>query len=267
MPSTAVSIDGSRIGYESFGDGPPMLLVHGTSATHIRWAPVRDQLAQHYTVHEMDRRGRGLSTDEADAHSLHREAEDVAAVAEAIGGDVYVVAHSFGALCTIEAARVTSAFRRLTLYEPPRPTPGRNDVQPELVARLMAMNDREQILEEFYRNALRLPQATIDGIRGTEIWRARLTAAHTIARELEAVNAYRATGPENIDVPVRILVGTETTEFLRAASVAAAAEIPGAQVVPLRGQGHQAIDFDPDQFVRLVLDFDSDSVPGAGHDR
>ena len=216
----------------------------------------------------MDRRGRGLSTDEADAHGLQREAEDVAAVAEAIGGDVYVVAHSFGALCTIEAALITSAFRRLALYEPPRPTPGRNDVSPELVARPMAMNDREQILEAFYRNALRLPQAAIDGMRGTEIWRARLTAAHTIAREVAAANAFQSPGDlDNIDVPVRILLGTETTAFLRAASAAFAAEIPGAHVAPLHGQGHQAIDLDPDQFVRLVLDFDSDSVPSAGRDR
>jgi pimeloyl-ACP methyl ester carboxylesterase len=163
MPSTAVSVDGSRIGYESFGGGPPMLLVHGTSATHIRWVPVRGVLAQHYTVHEMDRRGRGLSTDEADAYSLRREAQDVAAVAEAIGGDVYVVAHSFGAVCTIEAAQITSAFRRLALYEPRRPTPGLNDVPPELAPRLMTMRDREEILEAFYRKVLRLPQAAIDG--------------------------------------------------------------------------------------------------------
>lgn len=268
MPGTAVSVDGSRIGYQSFGGGPPMLLVHGTSATHIRWAPVRDVLAQHYAVHEMDRRGRGLSTDEADAYNLQREAQDVAAVAEAIGGDVYVVAHSFGALCTIEAAQITSAFRRLALYEPPRPTPGLNDVSQELVARLMTMSDREDILEAFYRNALRLPQAAIDGMRGTEIWRAQLTAAHTIARELDAVNAYQATGGLlTIDVPVRILLGTETTAFLRAASDAFATEMPGAHVVPLQGQGHQAIDLDPDQFVHAVLEFDSNSVPSTGRDR
>src|SRR5260370_1343476 len=79
MPSIVESADGTRIGYESFGEGPPMLLVHGTSATRIRWAPVRDELGSRYTIHEMDRRGRGLSTAEADAYSLEREAEDVAA--------------------------------------------------------------------------------------------------------------------------------------------------------------------------------------------
>jgi pimeloyl-ACP methyl ester carboxylesterase len=254
----AVSVDGSHIGFESFGVGPPMLLVHGTSATHIRWAPVRGAFARHYAVHEMDRRGRGLSADEAADYTLQREAEDVAAVAEALGGDVYVVAHSFGALCTIEAALLTSAFRRIVLYEPPRATPGHNDVSPDVVAQLRAMNDPEKILEAFYRNALRLSQAAIDSMRGSEVWNARLTAAHTIARELEAINAHQAGNRlGSIEVPVRMLLGAETTEFLRAATRAFAAEIPGAHVVELPGQAHQAIDFASQQVVSLVLDFDS----------
>ncbi|MDT5003303.1 MAG: hypothetical protein QOJ24_479 [Mycobacterium sp.] len=258
MSTTAVSVDGSRIGFESSGDGPPMLLVHGTSATHIRWAPVRDHLAEHYTVYEMDRRGRGLSTDEADAYSLQREAEDIAAVAQAIGGGVYVVAHSFGALCTIEAAQRTSAFRRIVLYEPPRPTPGHDDVSSAVVAQLRAITDREQILEVFYRNALRLPQSAIDGMRGTEMWRARLTAAHTIARELDAVSEYRAGDLlGSINVPVRMLVGADSTAFLRAATTAFAAEMAGVDLVDLAGQAHQAIDFVPDEIIRLVLEFDS----------
>src|SRR5271166_4900860 len=115
--STVVSADGTVIGYESVSGGPPLLLVHGSTGTRARWSPVRGPLAQRYTVHAMDRRGRGLSTAEAGPYSLQREAEvgaavdvaadgignrrailslqreaeDVAAVAEAVGGDVYVV--------------------------------------------------------------------------------------------------------------------------------------------------------------------------------
>src|SRR5712675_1224064 len=97
---TAISADGTVIGYESVGSGPPLLLVHGSTGTRARWSSVRAPLAQRHTVHAMDLRGRGLSTAEAGPYSLPREAEDVAAVAEAIGssvGDVYVVGHSYGA--------------------------------------------------------------------------------------------------------------------------------------------------------------------------
>jgi pimeloyl-ACP methyl ester carboxylesterase len=180
MPGFVESADGTRVGYESFGAGPPMLLVHGTSATHIRWAPVREQLGSRYTMHEMDRRGRGLSTAEAGAYSLEREAEDVAAVAEALGDDVYVVAHSYGAVCTMEAALITKAFRRIVLYEPPMPSPGLDVVAADTLDGLKSLSEPALVLEAFYRNALQLPQSAVDAMKGTEIWNARLSAAHTI---------------------------------------------------------------------------------------
>jgi pimeloyl-ACP methyl ester carboxylesterase len=94
-------------------------------------------------------------------------------------------------------------------------------------------------------------------MRGTEIWKARLSAAHTITRELDEVTAYRA-GERlgHITVPVRMLLGTQTTAYLRAATAAFAAQIPNAKVVALQDQAHQAIDLDPEQFVRAVVDFD-----------
>ncbi|MBE1498267.1 hypothetical protein H4696_005367 [Amycolatopsis lexingtonensis] len=36
---------------------------------------------------------------------------------------------------------------------------------------------------------------------------------------------------------------------------AVADRIPGADVVPLHGQAHQAMDFDPDQFTEAVFAF------------
>jgi pimeloyl-ACP methyl ester carboxylesterase len=53
-----------------------------------------------------------------------------------------------------------------------------------------------------------------------------------------------------------MLLGTETPAHFRAATVAVAAQIPGATIVAMQGQGHQGIDYDPQQFVRAVLDFD-----------
>jgi pimeloyl-ACP methyl ester carboxylesterase len=206
----------------------------------------------------MDRRGRGVSASDADAYSLRREAEDVAAVAETIGGDVYVVAHSFGALCVIEAALITQAFRRIVLYEPRMPSPGLDVMAPATLARLKTLSDPELILEAFYFNVLQLPQSAVDDLKGTEIWRARLTTAPTITREVDEVNAYRATDRlSQIAAPVRMLLGTESPKYLRVATAAFAAQIPDTRVVALQGQAHQAIDLDPDLFVGHVLDFDT----------
>ena len=71
------------------------------------------------------------------------------------------------------------------------------------------------------------------------------------------MSAYRAIERlADIAVPVRMLLGTQSPAHFRAATAAVAAQIPGATIVALRGQGHQAIDYDPQQFVRAVVDFD-----------
>ncbi|MDT5209308.1 MAG: hypothetical protein QOF67_1723 [Mycobacterium sp.] len=71
------------------------------------------------------------------------------------------------------------------------------------------------------------------------------------------MTAYRAgESLTQITVPVRMLLGTDTTAYLRAATAAIADHILNAEVVALQDQAHQAIDLDPEQFVRAVVDFD-----------
>lgn len=257
--ATVVSVDGTVIGYESVGDGPPLLLVHGSTGTRVRWAPVRAPLAQRYTVHAMDRRGRGLSTAEAGPYNLRREAEDVAAVAEAVGGDVYVVGHSYGALAVLEAALNTAAFRRIVVYEPPLSSPGLNVISPDGWARITTISDPREILKIFYRETLHLGDPVrVKDLSDREFSHLSGSIAHTAVRELAEVRAYRATGRlAAITVPVRLLLGTESPAYLRAATAAVAARIPGATIVAMQGQGHQGIDYDPQQFLQAVLDFDS----------
>lgn len=256
--TTVNSPDGTVIGYESVGAGAPLVLVHGSTGTLARWGSVTPVLAQRYTVHAMDRRGRGLSAAEVEPYSLDREAEDVAAVAEAVGGDVYVVGHSYGALAVLQAALITSAFRRIMLYEPPILSPGLSVTSPEAVAQIKTTSDPREVLEAFYRETLHLSESAIKDLAEREFSYLAESIGHTAGRELAEVRAYRATERlAAITVPVRLLLGTESPAYLRAATAAVAARIPGATIVALHGQGHQAIDYDPQQFVRAVLEFDS----------
>jgi len=93
--------------FKKTGGGPPLVLVHGTTADHTRWNPVLPELEKHFTVYAMDRRGRGKSGDN-DHYTLEREFEDVVAVVEAAGSDVNLLGHSFGALCAMDAAMSTA---------------------------------------------------------------------------------------------------------------------------------------------------------------
>src|SRR3712207_346721 len=115
---TVTSSDGTRISYRRDGEGPPLVLVHGTAADHGRWRPVLPALEGRYTVYAVDRRGRGGSGD-AEGYALEREVEDVASVVDAIGEPVNLLGHAYGALASLEAALLTPNVHKLVLYEPP----------------------------------------------------------------------------------------------------------------------------------------------------
>jgi len=92
------SRDGTPIAAWRSGQGPALLLVHGTVADHsTTWRLARHELEQRFTIYAMDRRGRGGSGDAPD-YALQREAEDVAAVVDSIGEPVNLLGHSYGAL-------------------------------------------------------------------------------------------------------------------------------------------------------------------------
>lgn len=243
------------IGFETVGQGPPMVLVHGGTADRTRWAPVVPLLAQRCTVHAMDRRGRGGSGDHPD-YDIRREGEDVAAVVEAVGPDVFLVGHSYGALCSLEAALVTDAIGRIVLYEPPAATPGRQVADASVRAALRAAATPEDLLATFFRGALHLTDTQIDDMRGTPVWQARLAAAPTIVREIEVVEVFDISARLSaITVPVRLLLGTESPAYFRPAAEAIAAQLPAAEIVSLDGQAHLAINEDPLQFVEKVVSF------------
>jgi hypothetical protein len=48
------------------GHGPPLVLVHGTSADHTRWARVIDALSAKFAMYVLDHRGRGVPTSRRD---------------------------------------------------------------------------------------------------------------------------------------------------------------------------------------------------------
>lgn len=263
----AASADGTPIAWWRGGSGPPLLLVHGTTADHTTtWRSVLPALARRFTVLAMDRRGRGGSGD-APAYDLAREAEDVAAVVDAAGEAVDVLGHSHGALCALEAALLTPRVRRLILYEGV-PLRGRDDVEADWIDRLQLIldgGDVEGVLVTMLRELVGMPADEIDGLRSqTDAWAVRIANARTIPRELRAYERY-AFEPRRFGgmrAPTLLVVGeaSPARELENANAVARA--LPDARVAMLPGQQHIAMHTAPELFVDVVLDFlQSDDRP------
>ena len=252
---TTTAPDGTRIGFWRSGSGPPLLLVHGTTADHTRWRPVLPLLEPHGTVYAVDRRGRGASGD-APGYAVEQEFADIAAVVDAIGGAVDVVGHSYGALCSLGAALRTAGMRRLVLYEPPVLPPPRSATD-DRMAELLAHGRRAEVVETFFREIVGADDHQLQLIRTAPSWPSRVEAAHTVVRERLIDPPYRFE-PESysgLGLPTLLIAGGDSPPFLQASTAAVAAAVPGARVVTLEGEQHVAMDSAPERFAAVVLGF------------
>lgn len=253
-----ISRDGTPIAYTSTGSGRPLVLVHGTGAAHTRWAPVIPALSRQFRVCAMDRRGRGESGDAA-VYDIRREFEDVAALVEALGEPVDLLGHSYGGVCSLEASLLTGMVRKLILYEPPLPVGV--PITPEgVIDRLQILldqDDRAGVVGTFMREVVRMPPQEFTLFRASPAWPGRVAAAHTLPRELRALDTYRFQPRRfaNLKLPALLLVGGDSPQFLKAAVDAAHAALPASRLVSLPGQQHIAMDTAPELFVREVTAF------------
>jgi pimeloyl-ACP methyl ester carboxylesterase len=252
------SSDGATIACHVGGHGSPLVLVHGTSADHTRWAPVIDPLEAQFTTYAVDRRGRGASTDGRE-YAIESEFDDVAAVIESIEGDADVLGHSYGAICALEATLRTSRVRRLVLYEPPLPV-GIEIYPPGLIERLnelMAKGDREAVVSTFLREVVRMGRDELDAVRRDASWDARLAAAHTIPRELRLADTYQPDFAHfaAVRVATLMLVGGDSPRFLVEPTQRLHECISNSRLAVMPGQQHVAMNTAPDLFLKHVLEF------------
>jgi pimeloyl-ACP methyl ester carboxylesterase len=256
------SIDGTKIGYQRGGTGSPLLLVHGTSADHRRWSKVLPHFERHFAVYAMDRRGRGGSGDSVD-YDLMREAEDVAAVVDAAGEQsgkpVCLLGHSYGAVCSLEAALLTDNLSQLILYEPPLPTglPMYAPDVPDRIQSLVDSGDFEAALEVHFREIVKMPEHELEVYRSLPMWQGRIQLAPTLTREMEIDQRYRFEAEKfaNFQIPTLLLLGSDSPPIFRRAIDTLDSTLPNSRVVEMPGQQHIAMDTNPELFVREVLHY------------
>jgi pimeloyl-ACP methyl ester carboxylesterase len=74
------SRDGTSLAVWVDGEGPALVMVHGSIADHTTFASLVAVLRNRFTTFCMDRRGFGASAEEASPYTVERDFEDVAAV-------------------------------------------------------------------------------------------------------------------------------------------------------------------------------------------
>jgi len=243
---------------------PPLLLVHGATADHTTWRAVGPVLAETRRVFAVDRRGRGDSADAA-AYSIEREYEDLAAVAKTLAGEsgvdaVDVAGHSYGGRCALGASLRTQAIRKIVVYEGAPVPPGMSYRPPGLVEAVRDALQRganEVALTTFLAGIVGMSDAELDAYRANPVWPARVAAAHTILREIEA-EASPAASLEtlgSVTVPVLLLLGSTSRSPFRIGTDALAARLFDSRVAKIEGAAHAAHHTHAREFVAAVQAF------------
>ncbi len=239
---TATSSDGTTIAFDRLGDGPPVILVCGGSTDRSANAALASLLAEHFTVLNYDRRGRGDSGD-TPPYAVEREVEDLDAVIDEAGGSAFVYGTSSGGALALEAAASGLAITKLALWEPPfvldesrRPPADTARTYTELVA----AGRRGDAVEYFMSRVVGLPPEFVAHARTQPFWQAQEALAHTLAYDATVMGDYSLPTERaaSVTAPTLVIAGGASFSFMRETARALADVIPDGQHRTLEGQEH-----------------------------
>ena len=260
MTHTATSADGTTIAYDLVGDGPTLIVIGGAFNTRQSPGALVPLLAPHMRVVTYDRRGR-VDSGDADAvggvppFAVEREIEDLAALIDAVGGEVFAYGHSSGAILGLEAASRGLPISRLAAYEPPY-TADPSDSTPLTdggVRAAIAADDREAAATAFMR-LTGMPDQAIEGAKHAPFWPGLLAVAHTLPYDLALTGdgVVPATRLGSIAAEVLVMDGGASPAWAARAAEAVVKVVPGARRFTVAGQDHNV---DPEVLAPHLIDF------------
>ena len=241
--------EGRRIAWGRAGSGPAVVFCHGTPWSSRVWAPYAEALAERYTVHLWDLPGYGRSSKRPD-HPVHAgvHARALSALLDHWGLDrPHVVAHDLGGLVAlrahlVEGAACSSLFLVDVVAVPPSGSPFFRFVQdhPRVLGELPAYV-HEAIVRAYVAGASHrdLAPEVLDAL--VEPW----TGAEgqpAFYRQIEdydlALLDENERAQPDLDLPVRILWGTEDTWIPLETGRRFAALVPRAVLTEVPEAGH-----------------------------
>lgn len=114
---TVISKDGTIVSFLSVGKGSAVIVLPGVLSMASDYAIFASALADNFSVHTLERRGRGRSGPQGNGYNIQKEIDDVLAVQRDTGAN-FLVGHSYGGLIALEVARNNNTFTKIAVYEP-----------------------------------------------------------------------------------------------------------------------------------------------------
>lgn len=244
MRQLVTSRDGTRIAYETAGDGQPVLIVLGALNSRRSGVKLAKLLAPRFMAVTYDRRGRGDSSDSA-SYSPEREVEDIAALIDAVGAPVCLYGHSSGgALAIAAAAQLPKRVAKLAIYEAPYALDAdARKAATEYYAALeevLAAGRNGDAVALFVRSVGVSP-AQIQAMQQMPMWKGLETLAPTLVYDSAVLGEGHALPVallSRITTPTLVMHGGAGSPAMRDAARAIGDAIPNAELRTLARQTH-----------------------------
>ncbi|MGW4059643.1 alpha/beta fold hydrolase [Amycolatopsis sp. NPDC004747] len=241
--------------YDRTGDGPALLLLHGTAASREQWGPLTAQ-AHGFTVLAPDFPGSGLTTDDGGPITVETLAAQAEAVLDHAGCETaHVVGHSLGGVVAAHLAGTRPGRVRSAVLHAAWPvTDVRQDAEFRYWLDLLETGAFARMLPLMAFGPRYWEQATAEGNEQlVKTLEAGLQPGTD--RQIEADRGVDLRPVlHRITAPVLVLGSTHDRIVTAEQQRELVAAIPGARAAEI-GAGHGAPAELPDEFARLVLDF------------
>ena len=275
-----IEIHGQPVTYHRFGEGPPVLLLHGITSSSRTWKAVTPRLAERYTVIAPDLLGHGRSAKPQGDYSIGGYASGVRDLLVALDlPRVTVVGHSLGGGVAMQFGyQFPQRVERLVLVDS-----GGIGREVSLALRAAALPGSELVLPLLFtptlHDALFGLRRALAGVglepnadvRGVAEGFASLTRADARRAFLDTVRSVidpsgqRVSARDRLyltsDIPSLIVWG-ENDRIIPVEHARIAHELmPGSRLEIFAGAGHFPFNDDPERFAGLLHEFIEATAP------
>jgi len=250
-------INGARLWYEVRGQGEPILLHHGYTASRVNWAPVADRLDDRFQIILMECRGTGESEHTAAGYTLEQYAADVVGLLDHLGLDrVSYAGHSMGGGIGYRLALdYAGRLDRLVLMAP-IPSDGIGPIDPAVREQRLEerrRKDREALLARYRAMRFR------DDVETDEWFEDRVRHILTVsdghfeqgAESMSALSVGHRLG--EISLPTLMIAGA--VDSLLQANLQDYGRLPNAALEVLARAGHEVAIHEPDRVAEAIATF------------
>lgn len=250
--------------YVQWGDGTPIVFIHGAIMDHRMWAPQMSGLSEEYSTVAYDVRGHGQTGESnRDSYSVELYVEDLNVLFEVLNIETPILCglSMGGCIAQAFAAKYPNKVSGLALAD--TFTPGPMGMTGRLIfanLRVFAVLDRVIRYKKLNRLQTWIGQRLKPGVAGDSVTIQQLIDNGPTIPHNEFVKIVRSLvafpmsdlNLSNIDCPTVVLYGENEPSFVHRQAQVIADAIPTASIREIRGAGHASNLDNPEEFTAAV---------------